>query len=66
MNTEIVIRLARKHLGSGAMESSARLCLSDAINLYEQGDYASAKTRALKSLCYSVGMFHEDYAKASR
>ena len=31
MQLSDVLRLARKHLGSGTMESSARLCLADAI-----------------------------------
>ena len=66
MNTNDIIILARRHLGKGEMESSARLCFSDALSLYETGDYANAKKRAIKSLAYSVGMFHEDYAKASR
>lgn len=66
MNTDLVIRLARKHLGSGNMESSARLCLEDAINLYDKGDFTYAKARALKSLAYSVGILHPDYRKASR
>jgi hypothetical protein len=65
MNTDKVIVLARKHLG-GAMESSARLCLSDALGLYEAGDLTYAKKRALKSLAYSVGIFHSDYARASK
>jgi hypothetical protein len=64
MNTEKVIVLARKHLG-GEMESSARLCLSDAISLYAEGKLDFAKARALKSLAYSVGLSHADYRKAS-
>jgi hypothetical protein len=65
MNTQNIIILARKHLGTGVMDSSARLCLADAIKLYDDGDLPSAKARALKSLAYSVGMFHADYRKAS-
>ena len=63
MNTSEVIALARKHLGGG-MESSARICLSDAVNLLDGGDLFSAKERALKSLAYSVGVCHPDYARA--
>lgn len=62
MDTKTAITLARKHLG-GEMESSALLCLSDAIRLYDDGDYKGASRRALKSLAYSVGVFHHDYAK---
>lgn len=60
-----VIRLARKNLG-GTMESSARACLADAINLHDAGALDAAKARALKSLAYSVGMFHPDYKKAAK
>ena len=67
MNTDSVIILARKHVGNGAtMESSARLCLADAVSLYEQGRLDYAKARAIRSLCYSVGVFHADYKKAVR
>lgn len=59
-----VIRLARKHLG-GAMESSARLCLADAIGLFDAGDWDGAKDRAIASLAYSVGITHADYRAAS-
>ena len=65
MNTHEVIILARKHLGKGIMDSSARLCLSDALCLHEEGNLTRAKDRALRSLAYSVGMFHADYKRAS-
>lgn len=65
MNTKEVIALARKNLG-GQMESSARLCLQDAVNLADKGDLIYAKARALDSLKYSVGMFHKDYQRASK
>ena len=65
MTTDTIIVLARKNLG-GTMESSARLCLSDAISLRDSGDLIAAKARALKSLQYSVGIFHSDYQKASK
>lgn len=64
MNTNDVIALARKNLG-GEMQSSAKLCLSDAEELQRRGDDDAAKTRAIKSLAYSVGIFHPDYAAAS-
>lgn len=47
------------------MESSARLCLADAITLYDKGDFEYAKKRAIDSLRYSVGIFHVDYKKAT-
>jgi hypothetical protein len=45
-----VIKLARKHIGKGDMESSARLSLSDANHLYDRGLLDYAKKRALDSL----------------
>lgn len=57
--------LARLHLGKGTMESSARLCLADAVRLFDDGEYDRAQERALKSLAYSVGITHPDYRKCS-
>jgi hypothetical protein len=65
MNTEQIIILARKHLG-GDMESSARICLQDAIECRDKCLYESARMWALRSLEYSVGIFHPDYDKASK
>jgi hypothetical protein len=63
-----VLALARKHLGTGTMDSSARLCLSGAIRLTEPEtyDYEGARRRALASLAYSVGILHPDYQRAAR
>lgn len=66
MTANQTIITARKHLGSGQMDSSARLCLADAIALQADGDLDAAKARALRSLAYSVGIFHPDYVKAAR
>jgi hypothetical protein len=46
------------------MESSARLCLADAIRLYDDGQYDEARARALKSLKYSIGILADDYKRA--
>lgn len=59
------LRMARKHLGEGSMVSSARLCMADAVELFEAGEYDRAQERALKSLAYSVGILHPDYRKCS-
>lgn len=65
MTTDKTIILARKHVGNGAaMESSARLCLADAVELQAEGKLDYAKARAIKSLAYSVGIFHPDYKRA--
>jgi hypothetical protein len=68
MNTNDAIIIARKHATSGAaiMESSARLCLSDAVALQDAGKLDDAKARALKSLAYSVGVFHADYQRVAK
>lgn len=65
MTTEKIIILARKHLG-GTMESSARLCLADAIRFQDSGELDLARMRAVESLRYSVGVFHKDFVRASR
>ena len=66
LTTNDVIRLARKHLGQGTMESSARLCLTDAIRHLENGDLADARNAAKRSLAYSVGILHMDYMRATK
>ena len=67
MNTQKRIILARKHyLDNDANKESAALCLSDAVALYDAGDYEAADRRAIKSLAYSVGIFHADYKAAAR
>ena len=60
-----VIELAKKHLGTGPMASSAEFCLKDAIDHLNNANNDYSRRRALKSLQYSVGLFHEDYKRAS-
>lgn len=65
MNTAKIVILARKHVGNGAaMESSARLCLSEAMQASERHDLQAMREWAIKSLRYSVGIFHKDYQSA--
>lgn len=75
MTTNDVIRLAQKHLPGGAVESSAHVCLADAIRLFNRpmvtvadfiADLDAARARALKSLAYSVGIMHPDYRRAAK
>jgi hypothetical protein len=67
MALDQILALCRKNLGNGAaMESSARLCLADAVSLKDKGDFEYARQRAIKCLAYSVGVFHADYQKAAR
>ena len=66
MNTKDIITLARKHVDNDApMSSSARLCLRDSIVQYDMGFFDYARKWAIKSLSYSVGVFHSDYQKAA-
>lgn len=66
MDTASVIALARKHVADvPAIESSARLCLADAVKLQEAGDLSAAKRRALDSLAYSRGVLDVIYRKAA-
>lgn len=62
MNTRDILNLVRRHIGNGAaMDSSARSCLEDASVAEALGEYTYARQWALRSLSYSVGIFHEDY-----
>ena len=61
MNAIEAIEIAEKHIGSGNMQSSAILCLTDAKSLQAKGEEEFSKRRALNSVAYSVGIFHSDY-----
>jgi hypothetical protein len=64
--TNRAIILARKHLAANPDgESSARFCLYNAIRATEREDYRAAHMWALKSLSYSVGIFHPDHTAAA-
>lgn len=55
------VNLARIHADNPVdMHSSAKLCLSDAVTLFENGEYQYAMGWAYRSLLYSVGAFHHD------
>lgn len=65
MNTLEIMELARKHANNGSdMQSSAVLCLQDAEQLHAHGNDAQARVRAIRSLQYSVGVFHPAYQEA--
>lgn len=65
MNISAVIRSARQHVRNGAaMESSARLCLADAVRLYDAEDLDGARAMAVRSLKYSVGILSPVYRAA--
>jgi hypothetical protein len=63
MNVNKVMALARKHLGEGTMESSARFCMEESVKAYDDGLLDRAEYWATRSLEYSVGVFHPDYKK---
>ena len=66
MTPNDAITLARRHVANNAAnEGSARLCLADAVALYDRGQFDDAKRRACTSLAYSVSCFHNDYKRAS-
>lgn len=66
MTTTEILALARKHLGNGAaMDSSARLCMAEAVEAADAGLLETARARALRSLAYSVGIFSPDYQKVA-
>lgn len=66
MKATEIIALAAKHIKPGTSGAdSAKLCLDDAEALLSRGLVEEARARALRSLQYSVGVFHEDY-KAAR
>lgn len=52
------IAIAQFHAPMARMASSAKLCVDDAVDLYNAGSYAYAYKRACESLKYSVGNFH--------
>ena len=54
--------LARRNINE---DSSARFCLAQAVKLNDEGALDSAKMWAVKSLAYSVGVFHADYKKVA-
>jgi hypothetical protein len=59
--------IARKHVANPMpMQSSARLCLADAVRHADAGNLRQSELHALKSLAYSIGYFHADYVKAWR
>lgn len=65
MNLDNILALARKHLG-GSMESSARFCLAQAVERKNEGALDAARYWAVRSLSYSIGILHPDYARATK
>lgn len=66
MQVSQIVTLAATLADSAQMRSSARLCADDAAALLATGDTTNAKARALRSLAYSVGIFHPTYKAAAQ
>jgi len=66
MKTANMITLAHKHVGNNAVtELNARWSLLDAVEAQNGKQDGIARRLALRSLAYSVGIFHPDYQSAS-
>lgn len=55
------LRLARKHVHEGTMNSSVRFAMAEAVAAADRNDLKAAVMWAAKSLSYSVGTGHTDY-----
>ena len=56
------IAIARTNIDRGDMIGSAKLCIADAQTCQDRSDHESAIRRAARSLEYSVGCLHSDFA----
>jgi hypothetical protein len=70
MNTDRAIILARKIVvyadpNKTPMLESARIALSDAVKLFDEGDFRYAKKRAADAVSYVEGVHSENWAKIS-
>ena len=65
-----VLDIVKANLGKGSMQSSAEVCYKRACEIMwpawdgRKADVDNAVEWALKSLSYSVGVFHADYRLA--
>lgn len=68
MTTREIIALARKHVVFTESEhgKSAKFCLVNAVEQFDLGEYDIARAHAIKSIAYSVGVFHPDYLRAAK
>jgi dTDP-4-dehydrorhamnose reductase len=62
---EKVVAIAEEQVNNPMeMQTSAHACLDDAKRLLAEGKYSYAIKRAINSLDYSCGIFHEAYKRA--
>lgn len=59
-----IMTLACVHLDKEPIGSSARVCISDAVRAEARKDILLAMRFAVRSLSYSIGILHPDYARA--
>jgi hypothetical protein len=64
-STVSIITLAELRVDEAEMRSSAEICISDAHRCLAAGNEEGARAWALRSLAYSVGVFHEEYQWAA-
>ena len=65
MTAQQMIKIAAENIDRATMKSSALLCLNDAVDAVMSGNFNHAKTRALKSMAYSLGIAHPLYLAAA-
>jgi hypothetical protein len=63
MNLPAIIEIAERNVNKGEMRTSAASCLADAKRFANRCEVTAAR-RALRSIAYSVGILHADYAEA--
>jgi len=57
----ILFRLCATHAGKNG---SAQICYADSVSLFERAEYELSVQCSIRSLKYSVGIFHLDYQNA--
>lgn len=62
INTDLVFRIARRHLYKDKTDN-ARTCFASAMQL-QTDDLPRAVACAMRSLAYSIGILHADYTRA--
>ena len=61
-----IMELTMRHLESAEIYYLSKRYYDDACGFMESNKFSSAAESALKSLLYSVGVFHPSYKKAER
>jgi len=61
-----VVEVAQGRNKICTMLSSARLCLEEAREFCKCNQFEAARLRAIRSLSYTVGVYHSDYIAANR